>query len=412
MLMQAPTPLIAPVPEEVRWLVSPEALPFLSRAAQLAGEPTARAKDLRRDLTLEQARLVLEQAGLRHKAREKFAAAADMFFTPKGLEQASDEIVADYKAQRFADARSAFDLGAGIGGDLLALARTCETLGFERDPVCAAFAEANLRTLPRSARSSEVRLADLAEADLSACDAWHVDPDRRPNGRRTTRTSAHEPSADTIDRLLAVNPHAAVKLAPAAECPRRWSERAELEWISRSRQCRQLVAWFGRLATEPGKRRATIVGASSAEARSLVGMPDEEVPVAASIDRYLYEPDAAVLAARLAGALAAEHGLEAIAPEVAYWTSSRAIDDALVSVFEVEDVLPLDTKKLKAMMRSRDVGQLEIKARGVDLDPAELRKRLRPQGEHAATLLVARGRRRTVAILARRMSTQAEALSR
>src|SRR5205823_4592067 len=111
--------------------------------------------------------------------------------------------------------------------------------------------------------------------------------DRRPTGRRTTRMELHEPDAGAIESLLALNPHAGIKLAPAAQLPPRWMERAELEWINRGGECRQLVAWFGELAQRSGFRRATVLGKSAAERRTFVGRPNVEAPVAEQFGRYL-----------------------------------------------------------------------------------------------------------------------------
>ena len=70
--------------------------------------------------------------------------------------------------------------------------------------------------------------------------------------------------AAAIDAMLTVNPHGAVKLAPAADVPDTWIERCEREWISRDGECRQLVAWFGRLTSQPGIARATAITAGGA----------------------------------------------------------------------------------------------------------------------------------------------------
>ncbi len=70
-----------------------------------------------------------------------------LFFTPLGLEQATDGWIADYKAQRFTAGRRAIDFCCGIGGDLLALSLRGPTVGIDRDPVAALFAEANCRAL-------------------------------------------------------------------------------------------------------------------------------------------------------------------------------------------------------------------------------------------------------------------------
>ena len=54
------------------------------------------------------------------------------------------------------------------------------------------------------------------------------------------------------------------------------------------------------------------------------------------------------------------------------------------------DCLTFDRKKLKAYLREREIGILEIKKRGSDIVPEELRKELAPKGKGAATLIVTR----------------------
>src|SRR5690606_17795511 len=121
--------------------------------------------------------------------------------------------------------------------------------------------------------------------------------------------------------------------------------RSEWEWISDGRECRQLVAWFGSLAKLPGSRRATLVDASGA-ATTFESDALEEPPVAAALSPFLFEPDPAVLAAKLTGALAAKFDLAAIAPGIAYLTGPAPVANPLLSCFEVQETFPLDLKKL------------------------------------------------------------------
>ncbi len=396
--------------EDYQWLVRPEAAELLQVAATWLRPTPAQVAALRRQCSAQRVHLVLEQAALRQKAQAKFAAAARMFFTPVLLEQASDEVLAAYKAQCVwqSGAGPVFDLCCGIGGDLLSLAARGDVVGIDRNPLAAILARANLSAVQDALgdppRQCEVRVGDVREIDVADCDAWHIDPDRRPKGFRTTHVDLHEPPSEVIDQLLDQNPNAAVKLAPAARMSDAWVERASLEWISRDRQCRQLVAWFGRLAREPGRRRATILGKTAEPLRTLVGDEQPDPPIARQIGRYVLEPDAAVLAARLCGALAAEHRLHAVAPHVAYWTGDRPIEDPALACFEVLDVLPFDVKQLKSLLGSLDVGRLEIKKRGVELDPTALRRQFDLKGRHEATLLVTRIAGRATAILARRVT--------
>jgi hypothetical protein len=248
----------------------------------------------------------------------------------------------------------------------------------------------------------EVRAHEVADVDVGECTAWHIDPDRRPMGRRTTRVTLHEPGVEAIEQLLARNQRAAIKLAPAAKLPDAWIERAELEWISRDRQCRQLVAWFGELARKPGQRRATVLGNRAEAPRSIVGVPCDDPPATGRVGSYLFEPDAAVLAAKLATTLAAEHRIARITAGIAYWTGDHPIDDPAMSCFKVCEVLPLDLKRVRELLAARQIGRLEIKKRGVDCQPEKIRRHLRLSGSRSGTLLVARIGGRVTAIVAQR----------
>jgi hypothetical protein len=52
--------------------------------------------------------------------------------------------------------------------------------------------------------------------------------------------------------------------------------------------------------------------------------------------------------------------------------------------------LVFDRKQLKAYVKKNGIGILEIKKRGSDISPEELRRELAPKGEGAATLVVTR----------------------
>lgn len=388
------------VSTELRWLTSEAAARWLAdqELAQLGA--MALANRLRRSLSAECVRLLSQQFELRRRARAKFTAAERLFFTPLGLEQSTDEAVAQYKARRVAPDGPIADLCTGIGGDLLALAARGPTLGVELDPTVGWLAAANLAALGHSA--SSLCVGDATRLDLRSAFAWHIDPNRRPDGRKTSQVEFGRPSGEELAALLATNANAAIKLSPAAAAPDKWQGSGELEWISRGGECRQQVAWLGSLTGEPGRRRATLVDKRGESLRTIVGDEATAAPIAQQLGRYVYEPDAAVRAARLDGALAAEHGLEQLAPQVAYFTGDALLDDPALASFEVLADLPCDRRRLRALCRERGVGPLEVKKRGVDLDPARLQAELSGPGDLTAVLLVYRHGDGAHAILARR----------
>jgi SAM-dependent methyltransferase len=385
--------------DDYRWLVGAEAGRILAELAAAPSDALGTARRLRKALSAARVHLLLEQVELRRRGRAKFADADRMFFSSVGLEQASDEWIAAHKARRFPAGELVLDLCCGVGGDLVALGRRGPAVGIDRNRAIALLAKAN------APPEANVVLADVTQ--IAVRSAWHIDPDRRASGRRTTRAELYEPGPQLIDRCLESNDAGAVKLAPAAELPERWMRDAELEWISRAGECRQLVAWFGRLATDAGARRATVLVGNERppQFRTLVGDPRIAPPIATTFGRYLAEPDSAVLAAGLVGALAGKHDLAAIAPGAVYLTGDRLSPDPALTWFEITDSLPFDVKRLKALLRERGMGRLEIKKRGVHVDLEQLRRELRVTGDEQATLLLARCGRSVTAMLARRVET-------
>jgi hypothetical protein len=216
---------------------------------------------------------------------------------------------------------------------------------------------------------------------------WHCDPDRRAGDRRTTTPEAFQPPLESLNALLDQNANAAIKLAPATDAPGDWAKRGELEWLGSRGECRQQVAWFGGLARRNGQRAATVV--ERGVVRTIFGQPNEPLAVAPRLGQYVYEPHAAILAAKVTGSIARERGLDAVAAGLAYLTSDKPIVDAALDGFLVNDELPLDRKRLRAYCRERGFTRLEIKKRGVQLDPAQLRMEIvAKSGDGEATILV------------------------
>jgi hypothetical protein len=367
--------------------------------------------ELRKQFTPERARLVLEQIGLRRRGVQKFGPlAARMFFVPVALEQATDGEIAAYKAARFrADgaARLVHDYCCGIGGDLMALAATGPAIGWDSSPTVRLLAEQNLAAAAMATRANasqgEVRAGDVAELTPGAGEAWHVDPDRRADGRRSTTLEHHSPGPDVTDRWRSAASDGAVKLSPASTPPEHWEREGELEWITSQRECRQLVAWFGSLALAPGERRATVV-LGDAQSASFVGEGAIDCVAANEPLRYVYDPDPSLVAAHLLGAIAEHHELKSLGAGGVYLTGDEPIDDPLLAGFAVEEVFPLRVAAVASWLSARNVGRLEVKKRGVTVDPEKFRRDLKLRGDDAATLILTRIGKRQVAIVARRIT--------
>ena len=56
--------------------------------------------------------------------------------------------------------------------------------------------------------------------------------------------------------------------------------------------------------------------------------------------------------------------------------------------YRVVDQLPYDLKKIRKWISEHDIGTLEIKKRGIELTPEQVRKQLKPKGSNSITLIV------------------------
>jgi hypothetical protein len=339
--------------------------------------------------------VAVTQAALRHRAVAKFGPDAKrMYFTPDGLEQATRTTVGTHRAARLAatmPGASMVDLGCGIGGDLISAARAgLRVTGVERDPETAATARANLAAL---GLAGEVLVGDAGSTDLTPYDVVFADPARRADGRRVFDHNAYSPPWTFVLELLQRT--ACVKVAPGIPHDA-IPAGVEAEWISDSGEVKEAALWSGQLSSSI-PRRATLLPSEA----TVTDAPDAEI---GPVGQYIYEPDGAVVRAGLVTAVAAAVDGWLLDPRIAYVTAAKYVATPLASAYEVVEELPYKEKALRSWLRSQDIGTLEIKKRGVDLDPAQLRKKLAPKGSTSATLIITRIGRDAVAYSCRRLA--------
>jgi hypothetical protein len=346
---------------------------------------------------------VLTQSKLRSKAEAKFGDfASRMLFTEAGLEQATRLRVAAMHAGRFSTAglRRVADLGCGIGGDAMAMAAIdLDVTAVDADEVTATIASYNLAPFA----NARVLHGTAETSDLSTVDAAFLDPARRTSGHsdtaRLTDPSDYSPSLEFVFGLAKRLP-VGVKLGPGLDRDLIPTD-AEAQWISVDGQLVEMGLWFGALA-RPGIRRAALVlGArGTAELTADADSADAEV---GPLGEYLYEPDGAVIRARLIGDLARDLDARMLSEGIAYLTADAPVATPFATGFRVLETLPVHERDLKRALRERGIGTLEIKKRGVDVDPATLRKRLSLSGRESATLVLTRVNGRHSALLVERI---------
>ncbi|MCU1414553.1 MAG: SAM-dependent methyltransferase [Microbacteriaceae bacterium] len=346
---------------------------------------------------------VLSQSKLRSRADLKFGPfATRMLFTEAGLEQATRLRVAALHAGRFKSAgfTRLADLGCGIGGDAMAMAAIdLEVTAVERDEVTAAIAAYNLAPWPTVTVLNE----DATATNLEGVEAVYLDPARRTAGHghtsRLTDPADFSPSLDFAFELAERLP-TGIKLGPGID-RELVPDGMEAQWVSVDREVVELGVWSRELSRH-GIRRAALVLGEHGAAELTAGADSEDAEVG-SLGEFLFEPDGAVIRARLIGDLARTLDARMLSSGIAYLTADLPADTPFASCFRVITSLPFDEKAIKRELVVREIGTLEIKKRGVDVDPAQLRKKLSPKGGGSATLFVTRVAGKHTALLAERV---------
>jgi SAM-dependent methyltransferase len=346
-------------------------------------ESLAAASRMRMRYGPDLAAAALTQASLRRQARAKFGdAAAGLYFTRAGLEQATRPEVADHHASRFllAGVRRVIDLGCGIGSDSMAFLRAgLKVVAVDVDAATAAVARANL------GGRAEVICADaseVAEQLITPGVGVFCDPDRRNEHGRVWHVEDFEPRWSVVMQLLDGGRTAGVKLGPALPhslIP----EVVESEWITHRGDTVEVGLWSGPSAS-PGRRSALIMPNARLTVTAVPPLPVRD------LGPYLYEPAGAVIRAGAVAVLGAELDAGLLDPQVAYLTSDQLCSTPFATAFEVRQRLPFHLKALRTWVREAQIGVLEIKKRGIDVDPADLRRRLRLAGPNSATLVISR----------------------
>jgi SAM-dependent methyltransferase len=369
----------------------------------------------------------VELLELRKRARGKFVDADRMFFTPEGLEQATGDSIAAYRASRFPEGAALLDACCGIGGDARFFAEMGRVVAVDSDPISCACAGLNCAIVPvRAAGLATVAtvcadvtglpLSRLADRGISAA---FFDPSRRADDRfggrrRVSGAENYSPPLEWAEALRDHFPSVAVKVSPAIDDASLARYRnCRIEFISSEGQCKEAVIWSGQAAGHLQLEHsasppyfATVLRAGRPPA-TLAPSRSPEIETA-PIREFLYEPDPAVIRAHLIPQVAELHSAAWIEPGVAYLASDRSVPTPFAAAFRVVDHLPYDRKAVQRKLRDLGAHLYSVKKRGVDLDPIQVQKGLEPCGDLPLDLVLMRRSGRVIAILCQRMDTPAQ----
>lgn len=395
------------------------------------------------------------QAELATRAEFRFGLRAHtILWSSNGLEQASRPSTSWHRAATLAAAGVGHvaDLTGGLGLDALAFAAAgMSVLAVEQDPATAALAAANGRRLGDG--RVEVAVGSCMDPTVlrraETADAWFVDPSRRSGQRdrdgrhlrlddpeqwsppwswvlaQARLIGAAGPAARSTPRVLMVKaapglPHEAIVQVPGC--------RVATDWVSQDGQLLETcVAWWRDETAGAGPvrspdrtagradRAAVILDAegntlvridSTATSAAPTKQPhstDGTRPHPPVAGDYLFDPDPAIVRARLVADLASTAGARLIDPHLAYLASHTPLPSPLRPAARSWRVLesgPYDPRRLRATCAEHGIGHIEVTGRGRHLDPARVRRELRLSGggDRGVLVVMALGPARTTLV--------------
>ncbi len=390
-------------PEDLDFLLTDAGRALLETAAGLdfsRAHAVASTAAVRR-VDPEYAAAAIDVVTARARAAGRIRGAGSMLLTDEAVQQATAWPVAALRARRLAG-RDVHDVTCSVGAELAELVRTADrVVGSDLDPVRARMAAHNVP-------AALVCVADALAAPTR--DAVVVaDPARRSGGRRIHDPAQLSPPLPALLETVAGREHV-IKCAPGLDTSV-LDHRGEVEVVSLDGSVREACLWSPGLSGGVG-RRATVVRTTPEDVPGPWGPPcitadgvavhveevtdddDDEVDAHGEPDRFIVDPDGAVVRAGLVRHWARRHGLRQLDPRIAHLTGPQI--PAGYSGFEVLERCRLDRKELRRVLRERDCGSLEILVRGVDVDPDVLRRSLALKGSRPLALVVTRIERSAV----------------
>jgi SAM-dependent methyltransferase len=377
--------------QQLAWLRSPPGIDATEQATSLlaAGSDQLRVIDqLRKTNEPADARAALALALGRRTAASKFPDGDQLFCDRTAAEQASSGIVAAHSAQRFEGAPRIADLGCGMGGDALALARHAPVVAVDLDPGRAAMTTANaaVRSLADRVEARVTNIEDFEPSEAGML-AW-LDPDRRDSNGRVLDPERWSPPLGVAIQVARRFAGAGLKLAPGIE-RELLPQDGELEFVSLDGRMVEGLLWLGTLVRE--QRQATVL-TSDGVVSEIAGDPDTGEAHVDQVGRYLLDPDPAVGRAQLIGSLSANLGAWQLDARIAYLSSDEPVATPFARRFRVVESLPFSERQLLERLRALDASRVEVMRRGSPVETNALETRLgsRLEGSRVFTVALTR----------------------
>ena len=299
------------------------------------------------------------------------------------LEQSSSESTANYKSI-LCTGYSLVDLTGGFGVDCYFMARRFKQVTYvdHLDELCI-LAKHNFKVL----NMDYIQIIHSETEDylnnLDHTDWIFIDPARRSTaGKKVVMLSDCEPDVSSLYPLLLKKAtQVMIKLSPmmdVTEAIRELPNTNEVHIISVENECKEVLLILNQTVGNTIKVKTINIGKNNENQLfeyDLDNEPTAEVSLATKIDKYLYEPNAAIMKSGAFKLIGNRFTLNKLHKNTHLYTSNEFIEEFPGRIFEVTGQWGNSKKELKDIILRTP--KANISTRNYPLSVEELRKKLK-----------------------------------
>lgn len=323
----------------------------------------------------------IEARQLLHKKVPEWSCNEDLLFPSHlSIEQCSSEATARYKAG-ILRGNTLVDLTGGLGIDSYYLSQSFQEVDYvELQPELCCLAKHNFEVLQTPIRVWNVAAEDYLQ-HCKPIDCIYIDPARRDvYGRKTVSISDCVPNVlELQETLMQIADTVMIKLSPMLDIKKAMDELksvSEVHVLAVGNECKELVF----VLRKGFMGQPILYAANLMTQQPILHFTYEEersctMSTANDVERYLYEPNAALMKAGCYKLLARWFNVLKLHKNSHLYTSNTLIPDFAGRIFEVENCAPFNKKAKQVLLA--DVEEANLTVRNFPLSVDALRKSLK-----------------------------------
>lgn len=299
-----------------------------------------------------------------------------IYYPPKlSVEQASSETTARYKSTLISGNRI-IDLTGGFGVDSHYFSLNANVTHVERNENLTAIARHNAKALEaKNIRFFSTDSIGYLKHTDEYFDTIYIDPSRRVKAQKVFRLSDCEPDVvSNLPLLLAKSARILIKTAPLLDIQqglKELSNVSQIHVVSIRNDCKELLWVIDRqFAGEPLVICTSLNSTDQRYSFKLSEEHDLKIQQYAHPQRYVYEPDVALLKAGCFKLITRDFGVQKLNPNSHLYTSAELNSDFIGRKFEL-----IQMWDYKSFRLNRPLSRANVICRNFPLSPEEIKKK-------------------------------------